>query len=179
MAETDYPGIDYSMGRGANTDPETGIRYGVISIHEVTQSWCDSSEGDYGSPESDDAKCPSCGHNCSEPDMSWGDTLCCEECDHIFDLELPDCCEPIGHVLNDGEYQAWQGQDCDIMISKSPFYTHAQFCSPCAPGAGYLMNPCPDGPKTYCFGHDWFESGVAPYPVYSVETGELVQPDRK
>jgi len=27
----------------------------------------------------------------------------------------------------------------------------------------------------YCFGHDWFEDGKAPYPVYSVETGELVE----
>lgn len=51
--------------------------------------------------------------------------------------------------------------------------------APCAPGAGYLSNPCPDGPKTYCFGHDWFENDVAPYPVYRVDTGELVPPPVK
>ena len=27
--------------------------------------------------------------------------------------------------------------------------------------------------------HDWFADGVAPYPVYSVATGELVQPEDK
>ena len=35
------------------------------------------------------------------------------------------------------------------------------------------INLCKDGPATYCFGHDMFP-GSAPYPVYSVETGELV-----
>lgn len=33
------------------------------------------------------------------------------------------------------------------------------------------------GVKTYCVGHDWFEDGKAPYPVYSVATGELVAPE--
>ena len=82
---------------------------------------------------------------------------------------------------DDGETQAEQSaDDVDIFVCKSPYFTYAQFCSPCAPGAGYLLNPLtePDpGNKAYCFGHDWFESGKAPYPVYSVETGELVRPD--
>ena len=29
--------------------------------------------------------------------------------------------------------------------------------------------------KTYCFGHDWFEGGKAPYPVFNVKTGEIVK----
>jgi hypothetical protein len=88
----------------------------------------------------------------------------------------------------------------DIMIIKSPYYTYAQFCSPCAPGAGYLMNwfkmengyspetlgieqfekmaQAAGFPKVYCFGHDWFGNGIAPYPVFNVETGELVKADK-
>jgi len=31
-----------------------------------------------------------------------------------------------------------------------------------------------EGVKTYCLGADWFENERAPYPVYSVATGELV-----
>lgn len=64
----------------------------------------------------------------------------------------------------------------DLFLTKAPYYTHAQFCSPCAPGAGHLENPCPSGPKTYCLGRDWFEAGAAPYPVYAVDTNEEVTP---
>lgn len=31
--------------------------------------------------------------------------------------------------------------DNDAFIIKSPYYTYAQFCSPCVPGAGNLDNP--------------------------------------
>lgn len=47
-------------------------------------------------------------------------------------------------------------------------WTFAQFCSPCVPGAGSLDNPVEDGAKTYCLDHDWFDGGVAPYPVFRV-----------
>ena len=53
MEKTDYAGIDYGLGR-TNID-DNGIRYGVIPIHEVTQAWCDESEGFYGKP-----MCPTC-----------------------------------------------------------------------------------------------------------------------
>ena len=123
-----YQGIDYGRGQ-TNIDHKTGIRYGVISIHEVTQAWCDSSEPFY--------------------------------------------------LVHSNEYIAEQGNDDhDIFIIKSPYYTLCQFCSPCAPGAGYLMNHTPDGIKAYCFGHDWFDGERAPYPVYSVKTGKLVEPKR-
>jgi hypothetical protein len=60
------------------------------------------------------------------------------------------------------------------MVVKSPFYTYAQFCSPCVPGAGNLDNPMAEGVKTYCLGHDWFEGGVAPYPVWRVDDHAFV-----
>jgi hypothetical protein len=148
-------GIDYGRGQ-TNIDTSTGIRYGVISQHEVLQAWADSSEGVY--PE-----CPDHGADC--PD----------DCDYNNDIS-----DPIGFEYNDDGYEASCGDDGDIFITKSPYFTYAQFCSPCAPGAGYLMNPVEPDPdnKCYCFGHDWFEGGKAPYPVYSVKTGKLVEPDR-
>ena len=86
-----------------------------------------------------------------------------------------------GVVLDNEEYTAYQSQDDpDIFIIKSPYFTYAQYCSPCAPGAVYLMNPLSekiDQNKGYCFGHDWFESGKAPYPVYDVKTGIEVKSD--
>lgn len=71
--------------------------------------------------------------------------------------------------------------DGDIFVLKSPYFTYAQFCSPCAPGACYLRSPL-DSPveanKCYCMGLDWFDDdNPCPYPVYSVETGELINPE--
>jgi len=89
---------------------------------------------------------------------------------------LDDFAEPIGFTYDSDGYKAYAGDDGDIFILKSPYYTKCQFCSPCAPGAGYLMHFMDNGIKTYCFGHDWFEEGKAPYPVYSVETGKVILP---
>ena len=140
-------GIDYGMGE-TNIDRETHIRYGVIPQNDVLQAWADSSEAEY--------PCEMC-------ECEQGDDTCSNS----------DCGS--GFYLDDGEYKASQSQDdTDIFILKSPYYTHAQFCSPCAPGAGHLGTPCEDGPKTYCFGHDWFEDNKAPYPVFRVDNDEEV-----
>ena len=143
-----YVGIDYGLGR-SNVDLANGIRYGVISQNSVSQAWCDSAEAQYPEPELDEN---------GEP---------------IED----DFCEPIGWNYSDDGYELTDCLDNDIFVLKSPYYTFAQFCSPCVPGAGNLDNAMPDGVKTYCLGHDWFEEGKAPYPVYSVETDLRVDVD--
>ena len=173
-------GIDYGMGT-TNIDNDTSIRYGVIHQNEVLKAWCDSSESDYGPPS-----CGGCGNEAvqsiefggDEPD--WYDSSCdfhCPECESSFHSEAAYGDEALSHYINNEEYTATQGgDDCDIFIVSSPYYTKCEFCGPCAPGAGYIMNHQEDGVKTYCFGHDWFEGGVAPYPVYSVTTHEEVKP---
>jgi hypothetical protein len=63
-----------------------------------------------------------------------------------------------------------------VFVLKSPFYTFAAFCSPCAPGAGNLDSTAGDGAKTYCLGRDWFDE-YAPCPyqkIYRVDTHEEV-----
>lgn len=157
-------GIDY--GRGiTNIDHDNGIRYGVISQHEVLQAWCDDSEPFYGKPH-----CPKCGNELDEP---VDDGYECE-CGHVIDWVGEECYgdEPLSHYVDDGEYRAEAGCDGDIFITKSPYYTRCTFCSPCAPGAGYLTdrgNDC----KAYCFGSDWFD-GDCPYPIYRVADDSLV-----
>lgn len=173
-------GIDYGMGN-TNIDKETGIRYGVIHQHEVLQAWCDSSESDYGPPT-----CGECGGSAvqsidfEDEDPDWYNCRAdfhCEDCERSFFSEDAYGDEPLGHYLNDGEYKATQNHDDgDIFVLSSPYYTLCSYCSPCAPGAGYLMDFCEDGIKAYCFGHDWFEGGKAPYPVYSVATNKEVLP---
>lgn len=158
-------GIDYSCGaKDVNRDPENGIRFGVISIHEVTQAWCEDAEPIY-----------------PEVDVDENDP----EYDYIMDQ-----IEASAWVYNEDGYRCTQNvDDCDIFVECSPFFTYAEFCSPCAPGAVYLKNPIIpenvpsdasgvdlDNNKGYCLGHAWFVDGKAPYPVYSVETGKLVEP---
>lgn len=84
----------------------------------------------------------------------------------------------------------------DVFVSKSPYFTYAQFCSPCVPGACNLDNPfeglaVPSGHasfaedygaeaqaigyvRCYCLGHDFFDGEKAPYEVFSVATGKRV-----
>lgn len=179
-----YPGIDYSLGK-SNFDPETGIHFGVISCHSLSDALYDAQEFDYG-----DATCPKCCNpvvdsgddsipaTCDREDWDYsGNDFACLDCKSTFWSDQCYSDEPIGWSIDDGEYKVIDCLDSDAMVIKSPFYTMAQFCSPCVPGAGSLDNPCDDGAKSYCFGHDWFETGRAPYPVYSVETGAAVLPE--
>lgn len=183
MEETTYAGIDYGLGK-SNIDQENGIRFGVIHHRELGEAWYEGAQPNYGKPQ-----CPECNGEAVEFDEEkhakfkdndpkfGGADYACESCEKVLiDMEVfPE--SPISWTYEEDGYKAEQGgEDTDVFVVKSPYYTHAQFCSPCAPGAGYLMNPCKDGPKTYCFGHDWFPENKAPYPVYSVETGEEVKP---
>lgn len=164
-------GIDYGMGQ-TNLNRETGIRFGVIPMNDLNEWAWEDFEADYPDPE-----CPECGLDCHASESR--DYACpgCGKCFWSHDV-LPD--EPSGWSLDDGQYKAEVHSDGDCFIIRSPYYTHAQFCSPCAPGACYLRNPTDEsGPRAYCFGHDWFEGGQAPYPVYCVTTGLPVEPEVK
>lgn len=172
-------GIDYSGGT-ANFDRTTGIHFGVINLNsEDVSEWAwDEFEADYGTPT-----CGHCGNELVEWDGDKHDTYegrgceyACETCGRSFDSSDAYGEEPIGWTLDDGEYQATAAADGDCFIVKSPYYTRAEFCSPCAPGAGHLSSPNPDGPKTYCFSHDWFKGDIAPYPVYRVSDNSIVHP---
>lgn len=177
-------GIDYGMGR-TNIDRETGIRYGVISQNVVCQAWSDSAEPDYGK-----AHCPKCGNEACDsgdngtdenpaPDRDDYDgrgEFACDSCKYRFDGDEAFGDEPCGWTLDDGEYQAQDCLDSDVMILKSPYFTRARFCSPCVPGACSIESPDESGARAYCFGPDWFDDSIeaCPYPIWRVDTGELV-----
>lgn len=173
-----YAGIDYGLGR-SNIDNETGICYGVISQHSVGQAWYDAAEADYGKP-----LCPQCQREaieCSDATDEFEQYTkhgcadhACDHCKITFDSEHAFGDEPQSWNYAGDGYELTDCLDNDIFVLKSPYYTFAQFCSPCVPGAGNLDNAMDDGAKTYCLGHDWFEEGKAPYKVFSVETGKEV-----
>lgn len=171
-------GTDYGNGT-TNINVELGIRFGVISQNEVLQAWADCSEPAYPKPSDiGDIECPECGFLFSVgDDAEWGDIITCPD-NPVHEFELGENMEldAQGYEFDDGEYVAFCEEDGDIFIVSSPYYTICSFCSPCAPGAGYLMSPTPNGIKAFCFGHDWFENMTAPYPVYRVDNDEEVLP---
>lgn len=170
---TDYPGIDYGLGR-SNVDANTGIRFGVIPANTVGEAWDEKSEPSYPNA------CPHCGQDLPEAfDREVATTYPC--CDNPVEAGDADYQEPSAFVYKNAEYFAVQADETDIFIEQSPYFTYAQFCSPCAPGACYLLNPlnplgAPKSNRAYCFGHDWFENGKAPYPVFNIATQQEVLP---
>jgi len=162
-------GIDYGLGQ-TNIDSETGIRYGVIPACAV-ECWDGEAEPDYGEPT-----CPRCGHPIEDDGSCAGCGEYCEEENYYPDF-------PLGWTYQKDDLEAEQEYDSsDIFVIKSPYYTRAQFCSPCAPGACYLPKSepsCKDGAKAYCFDHKWFKNGKAPYPVYRVNDNTLIEPPKE
>ena len=157
--------IDYGNGL-TNIDHKTGIRYGVIHHNEVGESWYEDSEAQY------DYYCPYCGEYLKKGSVAKRCPACYVKIDSDRDF---DCIETsFFNYKGKGIRASQSGDDCDIFITLSPYYTLCSYCSPCAPGAGYIMSQNPDGIKAYCFGHDWFEDGKAPHKVFSVKTDEEV-----
>ncbi len=192
MNTTNYAGIDYGLGK-SNVD--TGIRFGVIPSNSLSPDasddvWQNGTDLDYEDyitqvkAALESALCDYFSGYSSKPDHK--DSPLDRAVENAFDAisdNIGDRYESTGdcsrmdyeraglHVRSDSGGDLW--------VFESPFFTYAQFCSPCAPGACYLRNPLDepnDNNKAYCLGHDWFDGGVAPYPVYSVATGELVKP---
>ena len=132
-------------------------------------------------PDPDYLICYECREQMVVEGKAWEDMVTCPKCETEIELDPPDL-NPLGYTYDKEGYKAEQTFDSpDIFILKSPYYTYAAYCSPCAPGAGHLESPLPkdEGVKTYCFGHDYFDNDIAPYDVYSVETNELIKPEQK
>jgi hypothetical protein len=162
-----YRGIDYGSGI-TNINLSTGIRYGVINQNECMDFWGEQSEAYYGLPH-----CPYCGNELKK-DKEYSH---CPHCRKSLVEESLYSDEASSFYIDDETYTAESDDYGDIFITKSPYYTYAQFCSPCAPGACYLSNELsgkPQGNRAYCFGHDCFTDNKAPYHVYSVKTGEEI-----
>jgi len=185
MHMSTHKGIDYSLGQ-SNFDPKTGIHFGVIGMNSIMLEASEDFEPYYGEPH-----CPKCGNAAIEATESlmveneWDNysehgcrDFACLGCEHYLDSSEVYPEESQGFTYERDSYRLTDCLDSDIFVLASPFYTRAQFCSPCVPGAGNLDNPCEDGPKTYALGHDWFENGRAPYRVFRVEDdAEVVAED--
>lgn len=181
---TNYAGIDYSgPGSTINRDSETGIRYGIISQNSLGDFAIDnvySNGEDVGFLAAKEEMIDALKGAILRAMEDYGrmdDGTARDWAEHIADgdgFEWSDCDESGPYELEADGYQLRTTSDNNLWVIKSDFYTHAQFCSPCVPGAGNLDTHCPSGPKTYCLGHDWFDD-KAPYPVYRVSDDSLVE----
>lgn len=158
--------IDYGMGQ-TNLNKQTGTRYGVIPANDCHDCIYEDFEADYGPPT-----CGWCGNEFGDVEPEGGYYQCpCGK--RSRDDDMPD--EPIGYNLNDDDYDCeLHSSSGDIFVLRSPYYTRADFCSPCAPGACYLLNYNEHGAKAYCLGHDFFEGEKAPYRMWRVDNDEEV-----
>lgn len=194
MNTTNYPGINYAGFTGANSNPQTGIRYGVIPSNDISP---DAFEDivQHGADEDFEAHKQgvkqalrnALSDYFSDYKRSTGNSSLDCAVENAFDSIADDLgegyessgdCTRYSYDKDGVKLQV--ASDGDIFVLESPFFTYAQFCSPCAPGACYLRSPLEtpsESNKAYCLGHGWFDSdSPCPYPVYSVATGELIQP---
>jgi hypothetical protein len=99
----------------------------------------------------------------------------CHQCLCTFDSDQAYPDEPVGYTAKDERYKVETCLVSDLIVTKSPYYTRAQLCSPCVPGACNLDTPTIHGQKCYALGHEWFEE-KAPYPVFKVDNDMPVEP---
>lgn len=164
--------IDYGMGL-ANIDREAGIRYGVISVNRLaSHAW------DTIASEGTDLDYAEAVENLTSELAAAIDSVLR---DYAATYDKRELAESIVENLEiesrsgDCVRYAYESDglaftvcsDGDIFVTRSPFYTLADFCSPCAPGAGYLGS---DGNvKTYCLGPNWFDGdNPMPYQCFAV-----------
>ena len=193
MKTTNYPGIDYAAGQPVNRNLETGLRYGIIPSHSVNPDalediYSNGTDEDFETFKSEVKKAlrGALSDYFSDYKRSTGDSSLDAAVENAFDAISDDLnCESTGDCTrcsyeSDGYklQSASDGAMQNLWVLESPYFTYAQFCSPCAPGACYLNSPLgepAEANKCYCLGHDWFNAdSPCPYPVYSIKTGELV-----
>jgi hypothetical protein len=171
-----YSGIDYSRGL-ANKDKDTGIAYGVIYANSLPAWFWETVESE-------------------ATDMDYKDAISAikDELKGALKATLSDYSMTADYeelaqaVLDSIEVEYENTGDCtryrydkdglifettsdgSIFVIKSPYYALCSYCSPCAPGAGYLESE--GSVKTYCLPADWFndsEGNTAPYTAHKVD----------
>jgi hypothetical protein len=182
-----------------NFDEKTGIRYGVISPHNISSFALDDIYQNGTDPQYESAK---------EEFENGLKSAIKEFCDNNSNMRLDDRHIDIDvimdqwndHFENDGsgimdysdsEYDLHvSGDNFGIFVMKSPYYTYCRGCSPCAPGAGDLNNSFdPDEfeitegyHRSLCLGHEWFDqdndqySRKIPYRAFRVSDDSEVLP---
>jgi hypothetical protein len=136
-----------------NRDPETNIRYGIISLNDIGGDSLDCFEPVYY------YGCPECGVEFADDEIpDWEEA--CLSCGYSpgFEDEWSSY-EPIAWIFEDDDYSLQLDEHNDVWIYRSPHTTIKwDHCSPCAPGAAHLGSwDGVDKGKAYCLGPEWFD----------------------
>lgn len=185
-----------------NFDEKTGIRYGVISPHNISSCSLDEiyQKG-------------------TDPQYESGKEELARDIKNILDRyhfsagQIDEVLSPVIDIFNesyesdgsgimdysDKEYDLHvSGDNFGIFVMRSPYYTYCRDCSPCAPGAGDLNSPvdkedyeasliagsphCYISGMALCLGHEWFDqdndqySRKIPYRVFRISDDTEVLP---
>lgn len=140
-----------------NTNPETGVRYGIINAHSIDPEILNTiqMEGRDVLYEADKAELWADVKRVCEDFMSDKDS------DEVADLAVENMVTDYDeliheHVIDGVQVRTtWLGGGLLIWVFESPFLgTYAQ-CSPCVPGAGDLNTPDENGVTCYDVPPDW------------------------
>lgn len=118
-----------------NHNPETGIRYGIIPVHEFN-------------PEIFYEACQPV-YNCKGCEFNKLDDQDCPECD---------MCEDYENIVDEDGMKMKLDENNDVWIFQSEYVSRCRECSPCAPHAGYLLDQDGLGEITYCPNPDWLRN---------------------
>lgn len=151
-----------------NTNPTTGIRYGVINAHsidpdlldEIFQTGIDPHYEQYSEDMLAEARREveeeiADGILVEDPDFDVEDEIAYR---HERRMELDYCDdEPVREFDIDGVKGAtsWLGGGQLLWVFESPVVTKARLCSPCCPNAGDLNNLDENGYECYGVPKEW------------------------
>ena len=168
----------------SNTNLETGIHYGVIPKNDLFNC----AEEFFNNAE--DISFKESLQNIKDTINSLDDLLDEETIKEIFDIAEQNFGEnfesenSLMRYEKDGYIIEASNDDCDLFIIKSPYFTLAPFCSPCAPGACYLRDAIKEdeidehgevkigsgGIEAYCLPKEWFsEEQPCPYKYWKIK----------
>jgi hypothetical protein len=129
----------------ANTNPETGIRYGVVSLNTLADWVFDEFLSDGNNDSYDEAFEEWKKEYPRRNEDEFGEQYESQEDRYSLEKE--------GMKLG----LSWLGGAAMVWVYQSPHTTQARQCSPCVPNAGDLDNQDPDGVECYTLPAEWFD----------------------
>jgi hypothetical protein len=138
-----------------NTNPETGVRYGVVALNTLAD-WVFDEFFHNGTNVSYEAALEEFKQSILAYSVSVSDEEIQDFNDHYegeeecYELEtsVPEGTLKLGLSYLGGAPLVW--------VFQSPHTTRARLCSPCIPNGGDLDNQDPDGEECYTLPPDWF-----------------------
>lgn len=154
-----------------NQDPKNGIHYGVIPFNDLFN--CGEKFFDNAINKTYQAKIDNIKLAVKN---AFGDNLGKEAIDSIM-ATLTANLDKYESDNNTYRYECedyiieGDGDDTNLFVIKSPYYTMTRPCSPCAPNAGDLRtaNMKTGHLMTYCLDETWFEDEKCPYKYKKVK----------